>query len=388
MTAVMPEAQAPHTPATCSHGVEVLACPSCNDLCDVFDQPRWMCPHCPAFGITQAAQKAEGPVAPDKPQTITGYWSLRTDGRGDWRSEWHAVDIAPNTQDKSTHVARIACTPKHLQDDDQAGLCHVCTQDLKALLADVPKLLHHLQIAIVGDHRFVEHGSYIAKVRADDVSLDWGERASTARRRLLDKLVDLCDATGVEMTRQPIVLNHRLRTIDAHLGQLVQRADAPKLAGAFSRAVIEAHRAIDRPADVVYYGDCPKCHKAIHAERVTDPDDVIKCGHVDCDHSISLKRYQDKFVADARGKLHTVGELVTAINYAGVSVTRDQIKGWVRRDTLTARTIPDPDGPKWEDVNGERRLVRKTITGYPLREALTLATEAQKRANETQGRRS
>lgn len=374
----MPDARTP-TAAKCTHlddqdqPQNLLTCPICNDLCDVYDQPRWLCPHCPHcpdFTITQAAQPQQPPTPPDQPTRITGYWSLTPDAKtGDWRRSWRAVNVQAADRDHTTHTPIITCTPNHL-DQDQTGLCHLCTQQLQALLLDVPLLLHHLAAAIVGDHRFVEHGTYLADSDNDHIRLEWSDRASRADRNLRTRLLHLANAATY---RGPDGwTNIQLRRIHDNLPILTQRGDAPRLAAALSRAVAQAHRAIDRPADLWCYGPCPTCHRDIYQERLNDPNDIVECSHPGCQYFSLLWKHQDRIIRDSSDKLLTVSELTAAIGWAGTDITRKQIEGWIRRGRLTTHTTQ-----KVAWVDGE--LTRTDHTGYRLGAALHLAKDAQHR---------
>lgn len=233
-----------------------------------------------------------------------------------------------------------------------------CLEDFRAVLTDVPRLLDDLDVAMAGDVRFVEHGA-----GGDDPVGPGGHPAASAHQRIV-RALEL--VAGWFDARHPEQLARLL------LAALDQVADEPimgKLASNLSGAAVRAHRVIDRPPSLFFYGACPGCGSDIWQERI-HPDDEE--GMVRC--SCGYERYPDSHIREQLDddRMMTVTELVSAITMAGEAVTRHQINGWIRREGLPREKA---NRPRWE--NGQ--LVAHEVDVFRLGDVRDLALRAEMR---------
>lgn len=276
-----------------------------------------------------------------------------------------------NGLDYNRKAMIIRCTSDH---DNAANdpLCPDCRYRLAQILDDVPALIRDLNTAIVRDVRFVEHGTIPAAHTEDDdeAALPWDDRALRAKNNLsyaLRQAATLIKLTGL---RTPAIA----RQLRGQLGRLARHPDMPDHAHKISHAAARAHQAIDRPPSLWYYGPCPFCHLDIFIDRVDeqDRDARVTCPRDGCGYSAHPTDHRVKQLDAGDDRWLTVGELVGAITSAGETVTRDQIKGWIRREGLP-REIHSR--PRWADG----RLVANEVYVYRLGDVRRLALEAEAR---------
>lgn len=236
-----------------------------------------------------------------------------------------------------------------------------CLEEFRAVLTDVPRLLDDLDVAMAGEVRFVEHGS-----SSDVPGGPGGHPAASAYQRIAGALGLV--AGWFDARRPEQLAGLLLRVLD-----LV--ADEPimgRLASELSSAAARAHRVIDAPPSLFFYGACPECGADIWHERIRPDDDEgkVRCP---CGYERSADAHIREQLDDDR--MMTVSELVSAITMAGEAVTRHQINGWIRREGLPRERA---NRPRWKDG----QLVACEVDVYRLGDVRDLAVRAEVRRSQ------
>jgi hypothetical protein len=292
-------------------------------------------------------------------------WAVRFDASG-YRRPWRGLNW-------KQEPLIVSCQHDH----GDATLCPPCVVELRDVLSDIPALLHDLDVAIVRDARFVQHGSQRGKVRQptdkrrqDEARLDFNDTASNTKRRLTNVLQAAVDQGMAPPSTPADVARH----IHAHLGKLAKWEQAADLARDITAAVARAHKVIDAPPSLWYYGPCPDCGHDIYQERITvhDRTSHVTCPQPECTYSEKPQDHNRRQLDAGEDRMLTVGELVSAITSAGEPVTRGQINGWIRRDGL-----PREERSLTQWVDG--RLVSRPVWVYRLGDVRRLALEAEAR---------
>ena len=277
------------------------------------------------------------------------------------------------------------------------GLCDDCCAQLAQVLADVPRLLDDLDIAIAGESRFVEHG---IRNGTSDSKASGRHPAIAAQQRLTLALIGERPPDGPRKprargstqlgsdpaersqhapgahpgvadwfdTRDPARLATQLA---AKLDQLQAEPRMPNLARDISAAASRAHHVIDAPPELWYYGPCPSCERDLWQERihVDDHKTPIVCRYPTCDYAAPLDVHNRRALEVGHDRRMTIDELVGAITSGGITVTREQIKGWIYRDGLPRERRNRP-----RYVDGE--LHQNEVWTYRLGDVLDYALRA------------
>jgi hypothetical protein len=297
------------------------------------------------------------PAAAVTNRRIAGYWSIMWEGRAGYARRWVGLDHRGDPE-------VITC-----DHDSDAPLCPTCVGRLGDVLLDVPALLWDLWLAETRDVRFVEHGTRAEDEPSEGGGWPWNERAAKARGELQRAVTEFARAMlqGVETTgpRRYGELAHQLRH---QLGRIARHDTAPGWAHRLSRAVAGGHRAIDRPADRWYFGECPKCGAPITGDRTRDPRAIIECPrHPECSYRAEMEDHQRAQLEAGADRWLTVDELVGAIARAGGQVvTRDQISRWARHGGLPRESQPVP---RWVDGT----IITDTVDTHRLGDVLAYA---------------
>jgi hypothetical protein len=254
----------------------------------------------------------------------------------------------------------------------ESGICADCASDLRSVLADVPRLLDDLDIAIAGESRFVEHG-----IRTNGSEpTGGGHPAIAAQNRLTQAL--LGDGTQAHPGVKDWFDNYGPAKIATRLASklnlLQHEPRMPNLARDISQAASRAHKVIDMPKDMTYFGPCPDCGRDLVQERIhrDDTETPVACRYPSCSYAQPLAEHQRKLLAAGEDRWLTVGELVSAITSGGEVVTRDQIDGWIKRGGLAREKRVRP-----RYVNGE--LKTEEVWTYRLGDVRERATAAYER---------
>ena len=257
----------------------------------------------------------------------------------------------------------------------EVGICEDCAWNLSQVLADIPMLFDDLDIAIAGESHFVEHGTRAGRLALGEAT---GARnpAIAAQKRLT--LAMRGDGTNAHPGVSDWFDSRDPARMSLHLARqmpwLRGEPRMPTLGVDISSASSRAHRIIDAPVDMVYYGQCPDCGRDIVQERIHHEDTTtpIKCGYPSCDYARSLDEHQAAQLMANLDKWLTVNELVSAFTLGGIPVTRNQIHWWAKHEGLPREARVRP---KWR--NGE--LIAPTADTYRVGDVLDLAQRAEEK---------
>jgi len=273
---------------------------------------------------------------------------------------------------------RISCN------HTQTGICVECAKELVRILSDIPQLIDDLDIAVAKEARFVEHGTFLGSMEDEDLGPSTNPALSAHARLVLAlRGDDTNEHPGVSdwfdsrdpsrMARELEVQLARSLTLSGYFGALRREARMRRLAIDISGAAARAHRVIDSPADMVYYGPCPDCGRDIVQERIGPEERTpVRCRFTSCGYTAPLDVHQRKLLDGYEDRWMTVNELVSAITSGGEVVTRDQINGWIRRHGLAREKRSRP-----RYVDGE--LVFDEVWTYRLGDVRERAAEVAER---------
>jgi hypothetical protein len=256
------------------------------------------------------------------------------------------------------------------------GLCVDCAESLARVLADVPRLLDDLDVAIAGESRFVEHGIRTAAGNADTAS--GRHPAIAAQNRLTLALIG--DGTqahpGVRDWFDYYGPASYARQLARKLDQLQPEPRMPNLARDISQAASRAHKVIDAPKELWYYGPCPSCERDLWQERIhhEDTKTPIVCRYPSCNYAAPLDVHNRRALEVGHDRRMTIDELVGAITSGGIAVTRGMIEGWIYRDGLPRERRNRP-----RYVDGE--LHQNEVWTYRLGDVLDYALRAAAKRN-------
>jgi hypothetical protein len=208
----------------------------------------------------------------------------------------------------------------HSVDD---GICQDCAASLGLVLADIPQLLDDLDIAL-GYARFVEHGT-----RNGSQESSGGNRIITAIHNLSQAIMKAAgwfDANTPELVARGLLI---------HLDKLASLPETRSLALKISIEASRAHKVIDVPPEIWFYGACPACEHDIWQERIRPDDDtLVTCHQRDCTYTAPLDEHHKRLLDAGNDRWLTMDELVATVTKAGEVVTRKQIQRWRDREGL------------------------------------------------------
>ena len=225
-----------------------------------------------------------------------------------------------------------------------ATLCSACEDRFAAILDDIPGLLADLELALTKQTSFVPQGSP-QKPKPDEAPMPFNLAAS----KVLGNLTRYLGGPPTMMAR----------FLRLHWQDTLRRPDLETLASAISRTVVAAHKVIDRPPTLVYYGLCPKCHSEIHQERIVAGDGKrVECP---CGYRDDLAKHQAAQLDLGEDQWLTVTELLRVLNDGGEKATRRDVDNLIYRQGLPRQKEPRP---YWSRDEG--RLVKHEVFTYRL----------------------
>lgn len=299
-------------------------------LCDLTEIPRLLCHHCESFTMTEperlylAGWEVYAPATstPGEVRTLPEY------SGGSW-SQPQDVKISDSTT--------ICRTPGCTRPSGDAFVCAPCIDDLEVCLGDVPGLEEDLTVLVMRQARFGSGGG------GERSRLPFNPPAADRLAHLNSALVSAVkqiteqrglpkpQLVGASAVSRWLLSNVRAVAMDEGGGDIV--AD-------IKREHVAAMRAIDRPKDRLFIGNCDKCATPMHAPE--DRDEYV-CRTCTTEYVVSERVEQIR--AKIRERLCTVGQLVQVCGsqYERVKVSRHQVNRLVAKGRLVRRGS-DRDG--------------------------------------------
>jgi hypothetical protein len=304
--------------------------------CDVTDLLRVMCDHCrgtieltPDEQAFMAGQHAPPPmhrtVTPKTPRHHVilnmDYPRRRNGSEAPLAADWQGAPVV------------LICDHGH---DDQSFMCQACSDKFRRIVADVPRLMHDLEVAHSKQVTFLDTGAP-KHGNPDEAPLDFNPRASKS-------ISELARALGGDPVEQSLAML-------AHWQDVLRHPDLPRIAGRISGAVKQAHQTIEHPPEVYDYGLCPSCGERILQERITagvqaankpgTPDRMVTCPHCG-NYAADIKEHQRTQILRLEEEWRTVAEVLEAMRLIGEPITRHQLDNMIYRDGLPRETRSRP----------------------------------------------
>lgn len=295
--------------------------------CAVSELPRVLCDHCDSFTMSAAeiAYLAGELGAAKRRRTTRRTFPVLTDRPGRWAGLVEAT--------KKPLI--VNCT------ELAVGLCPRCLEQLGRVLADVPRLFDDLDVAIAGEARFGHRGSTVA---GSDDGEDQDGKGPTRGNPLILAQARLREA--LELAHDWFDARDPGRLADELAAFLPQLADEPamrRIAREVSSAASRAHKAIDAPPELQYFGPCPDCGRDIWQKRVRkDDDDTTPIVCVFCGYGATLGRHHQRMLEGIDDRWLTVSEIVEVMAMLDEPVTRDQVYRWLNHEGLPREKLRNP----------------------------------------------
>jgi hypothetical protein len=294
-------------------------------LCPQTEIPRLLCDHCQSFSMTQdermylngwevyAPATSAPPVPRSLPEYVGGLWSEPRD-----------VKIADS--------ATICRTPGCTRPSGDSFVCAPCIDDLEVCLGNAPRLEEDLTLLIMRQARFGSGGG-----AGERAPLPYNPPASDRLAYLNSALVSAVRW----LTEQRKLPKPQIEGVTAVSRWLLARVHAVAMDEGGGDIVAEikrehdsAMRAIDRPKDRLFIGNCDECATPMHA-----PDDRATFVCRTCTTEYVVVDRIEQIRAKIRERLCTVGQLVQVCgsHYERVKVSRHQVNRLVAKGRLVRR---------------------------------------------------
>lgn len=295
-------------------------------ICDRSDLPTWMCDCC----TTTPHQRRIGGLAVI---TINQAEHIAQKPLPQYRMHRRPIANYPAGTEAEWATGQpevIRCNHPH----PDGHICPACTDAFHQVLGDIPALVEDLEIAITKQTRFLEHGTRKGDTpRPDEAPVVFNPAASQALTGLTDALA--YPGPTERATWGPAKASRWMLTAWSYHSRNPKIGD---IIEAITRAVAKAHRVIDRPKDMWFYGACPTgCGHDLYDERGIQ---VVSCRH--CDYQATIGDHQRTMLDLAEDRWMTAAELVGAFERWGEPITRQQLSHWTHREGLPreVRQVP------------------------------------------------
>ena len=239
-------------------------------------------------------------------------------------------------------------TCQHCSRTTQLHLCTPCTKNLADLLAELPWLLHQLDVTLCRQDRLNTGANPTHNLDANPVNVGAMELMRKACGVLRRIALDAAEIHATE--RIPALVNaspsqvalwlkHNLRAIQNHPNAGQHYTAIKDLVGDTQPGPI--HHAINRP-DTHFAGPCPTIRghnrdgEPIHCNTTLwahDGEQFTRCPHCQCDIDIHTNMRR----AAALNDLLPEETILEALEYHGTPTTRATLIGWITTKKLLPR---------------------------------------------------
>lgn len=220
-----------------------------------------------------------------------------------------------------------------------AYVCQACALDLERALGDVRWLDEQLDIVLTKQTSGAASIGF-TKHPGREQPLPYDPRATEVRWVLANTVMTWARVVAEEnpKARLPTVggIGILAAWLASYSGWLRQHQAADQAVEEVLAAVAAARRLVDVRPERWYAGPCPQCSHDLYAGMSARVIECPACG--ECVDSVTRREY---LLTQARDHSATIRECVGL--FRG-TVTRDQVKGWVRRGKVIASGSTMVDG--------------------------------------------
>lgn len=213
---------------------------------------------------------------------------------------------------------------------DPRTICEAHHNQLHQMLAEVPALVHHLELT-----RTRRRAAALEGARSSNAALPWDDRASAVLAELKAAEVNwiqlLTEDGAVDEDWPADTIAACARWLLRHLEALARH----ELAGQAAYELLDIARhgwdVVDLPPERVYLGPCPVCEVDLYAE----PDaGLAECSG--CENVVDVATTKARLQAELDYRLVTAKEAAGYLALLGRGVKPDTIDRWRRRGRLVA----------------------------------------------------
>lgn len=232
---------------------------------------------------------------------------------------------------------------------DQGLACHACTTLLERELASVRDLMAELDTSISKQARIGVAGSPGLARERTPVNLGAMAAADDLTNTLTTWARDVSGAAGwvwVGIRTTPAAQS--AATLLALIDPIRRHPAVAEMVDEIHDAIRTARRAIDRPADRIYLGQCLMVTPDDEGRDVTCLADIYAKPNAQtvtcrtCGISAEVRERRAWLLGQARDRLFTVKEAAQMIGQVGkITVSEDRIRGYLRRGRLAYHPIGD-----------------------------------------------
>lgn len=255
-----------------------------------------------------------------------------------------ATTTAPPTRDDGTcPLSHRDDAAPHLPPDRY--VCPACTGRLRALLTDLPGLMGDLDVALTRQARFTARvGS-----RAVEQRVPFAPPAADAMFVTRNAVLANVEwVAGIRGHAIPDTWSTVAEYLDGALAWIAQHPDGAQVIDEVTAALVQARRAIDRPAERRYVGRCGALIETLDVDGTPEPltcpqqlyayadraDVTCPC----CGTTWDVHARQDAMLAELRDHLLPAADIARAVDGLGVDLTVERIWQWKRRGVLAPTT--------------------------------------------------
>lgn len=278
-----------------------------------------------------------------------------------------------------------------------ATVCGACAGALARALGDVPWLVAHLCVAIIGQAHIGAGSTTYRTPDGDDDGRQWpgtlrptpilyDQRASEAAaqlrttittwvRRLLDDSeqpygphCEACEHPSCDRVRnaRPPAgdTTSCSRWLLLRLTTLQRHPAAAEIVDGIVKATERAEAAIDRPAEAWYAGPCESCRTDLYAEPGAT---LVQCKG--CPNAYNVTRLREQLLAAAEDTLAPATLAARALTSLGQECTPERIRKWAERKRLTAHGVNGKGDPQYR-IGDVRQLLEEAAARQAQRESV------------------